>query len=137
MLEIAIQAAGRSVTLGDLPSILGARRAYEEIGDMVEALIAQMDILAGDTDLEETDAEDAFWLSPMALGFDAGRGPGCEISDPDNCLYDEDEEDDPSGQMDEDDCNTGDGKLYLHGTAYHGPGCLIGDSDACPVFDRH
>ncbi|WP_461159242.1 hypothetical protein [Sphingobium sp. TomMM35A] len=47
-----IDTGGRVVTPGDLPSILGARRAYRELGDMIEALISQLDVLAGDCDLE-------------------------------------------------------------------------------------
>lgn len=57
MLEMKIKAGRRSVVPGDLPSILGARRAYRELGDMVEALIAQMDMMAGDCDLEEDDLD--------------------------------------------------------------------------------
>ena len=48
MLQMKIKAGRRSVMPGDLPSILGAQRAYREIGDMVEALLTQMDMLAGD-----------------------------------------------------------------------------------------
>ena len=57
MLEMKIKTGRRSVVPGDLPSILGARRAYRELGDMVEALIAQMDMLAGDCDLEDDDLD--------------------------------------------------------------------------------
>ena len=52
MLQMKIDTGGRTVTPGDLPSILGARRAYRELGDMIEALIAQLDVMAGDCDLE-------------------------------------------------------------------------------------
>lgn len=57
MLQMKIKTGRRSVVPGDLPSILGARRAYRELGDMVEALIAQMDMLAGDCDLEDDGPE--------------------------------------------------------------------------------
>jgi hypothetical protein len=35
------------------------------------------------------------------------------------------EEDDPSGQCDEDERNTGSGVFMMHGTSYMGPGCPI------------
>lgn len=57
MLQMKIKTGRRSVVPGDLPSILGARRAYRELGDMVEALIAQMDMLAGDCDMEDDDPD--------------------------------------------------------------------------------
>lgn len=37
MLQMKIKTGRRTVAPGDLPSILGARRAYRELGDMVEA----------------------------------------------------------------------------------------------------
>ena len=39
------------------------------------------------------------------------------------------EDDDPSGQCDEDDRNTGSGVLVMHGHSYFGPGCPISDDD--------
>ena len=39
------------------------------------------------------------------------------------------EEDDPSGQSDEDELNTGSGSFMMHGTSYGGPGCPISDDD--------
>lgn len=59
MLQMKIKTGRRSVVPGDLPSILGAQRAYREIGDMVEALITQMDMLAGDCDLEDCEGQTA------------------------------------------------------------------------------
>lgn len=57
MLQMKIKTGRRSVVPGDLPSILGARRAYRELGDLVEALITQMDMMAGDCDAEDEDAD--------------------------------------------------------------------------------
>ncbi len=37
------------------------------------------------------------------------------------------EEDDPSGQCDEDGVNCGSGIFTIHGGAWDGPGCLLGD----------
>ncbi|MBR0551745.1 hypothetical protein [Stakelama marina] len=53
----------------------------------IEALIELRNALDGDPDLEETDAEDAHDLSPMARRY-ADRGAGCPISDPD-CAVDD------------------------------------------------
>ena len=55
MLEMKIKTGRRSVVPGDRASIMAARRAYRQLGDMVDALIAQMDMLAGDCDIEEDD----------------------------------------------------------------------------------
>lgn len=116
MLEIAIKAAGRNVTLGDLPSILGARRAYAEIGDMIEALIAQLDMLAGDSDLEEIGAEDGFAVPPHQLGWD--YAPGCPIAD-------------PGGQCDEDEIST-----CLAVASGHGPGCKMSDEGGTDAYEH-
>lgn len=43
----------------------------------------------GDPDLEETDCEDSFVLSNSALAY--GRGPGCNIADPDKGVDDDGE----------------------------------------------
>ncbi|SOB88291.1 hypothetical protein SAMN06297144_3442 [Sphingomonas guangdongensis] len=58
----------------------------------VELLIARLDAEDGDTDLEETGAEDSF-VEHLA------SGPGCPVSDPDCAI-----EDDPAGFDPEDDC---------------------------------
>jgi hypothetical protein len=79
----------------------------ERIGDAVEVLIALLDLSRPDPDLEETNAEDSFELSPHARGF-GQRGPGCPVSEPD-CGVD-DERHDP--------CPAGDDA----GSAYGGPG---------------
>lgn len=66
-----------------------------------------LDLADGDPDLENaTDTEDDFALSPLAHYFTSG--PGCTVSDPGGAAEGEDdEEDDPAGQMDEDGLNTG------------------------------
>lgn len=70
MLEMKIKTGRRTVVPGDLPSILGARRAYRELGDLIEVLIAQMDMLAGDCDMEADD----FDLGVEDFAFD-GEAP--------------------------------------------------------------
>jgi hypothetical protein len=48
----------------------------------IEAAIALMDALDGDTDYEDaTDAEDEFTLTPLAIA-QAGAGAGCPCADP-------------------------------------------------------
>ncbi|WP_375421662.1 hypothetical protein [uncultured Sphingomonas sp.] len=42
----------------DLPAALGRKGAVKEIGDQIEALVAFMDDVGGDPDLDE-DSEDA------------------------------------------------------------------------------
>lgn len=80
MLEIKIQTGRRRyVAPADLVRVLGAERALTELGDMVEALIAQIDMLAGDADMEETAAEDSF--APPAYAVCFADGPGCAVSD--------------------------------------------------------
>ena len=112
MLEIKISAAGRNVDPADLSSILGARRAYVELGDMIEALIAQMDILAGDCDLEEAgDLEpdgDAFgdvaWIEWDGRGPQKMEACGSEAVarlDMFGLLHEDDEEDDWPEEDDE------------------------------------
>lgn len=53
MLELRIVTAGSHVPLFDLPAALGRSRAAREIGDAIEGLIAFMDELQGDVDIED------------------------------------------------------------------------------------
>jgi len=39
------------------------------------------------------------------------------------------EDDDPSGQMDEDEINTGNHAVMAHGVSFAGPGCPLSDPD--------
>lgn len=94
MLEIQIKASGRHVAPRDLAALLGPERAYEEIGDMIEALIAQMDLLTGDCDIEDDDPaedddpsgqcdEDDVNTAWERVDWQA-KGAGCVISDDDH-----------------------------------------------------
>lgn len=78
----------------------------------VSILIARLDRMDGDPDLEEPDLEDSFL--PAAYMNRWSDGPGCSISD-------------PKGQDDEDGVNTGVRKFWLHGVEYSGAGCPISD----------
>lgn len=55
MLELRIVSGGTPRPLFDLPALLGRRNAAREIGDAIESLIAFMDELSGDPDMEEDD----------------------------------------------------------------------------------
>ena len=69
MLELRILNGAQALPLFDLPAVLGRRRAAREVGDQIEALIAFMDELGGDPDLEDggdmepdgTDLGDQAW----------------------------------------------------------------------------
>lgn len=64
MLELRIINAGQAMPLYDLPAFLGPRQAARQIGDTIEGLIAYLDDLGGDPDLEDSEtgsgAVDAF-----------------------------------------------------------------------------
>jgi hypothetical protein len=73
MLEVKIQAKGRRyVAPADLREIVGAERAREKLADAIEALVAQLDIMDGDPDLEEDTSD--FELS----GDEKGDPAWCE-----------------------------------------------------------
>jgi len=59
-----------------------SRFTRAELEGFVAVAIDLMDVADGDPDLEiGDDLEDDFLLSPYALAYSEGRGPGCEISD--------------------------------------------------------
>jgi hypothetical protein len=73
MLELRIIAAGTQMPLYDLPAALGRRGAAREIGDTIEGLIAFMDDLQGDVDLEDggddepdDDTKDVAWTECLS-----------------------------------------------------------------------
>jgi hypothetical protein len=53
MLELRIMAGAQPISPFDLPALLGRRGAALELGDTIDALIAFMDDLSGDCDLED------------------------------------------------------------------------------------
>lgn len=59
MLELRIINAGKALPLFDLPMHLGRQKAVREIGDTIEGLIAFMDDLGGDPDLEDSHDQEA------------------------------------------------------------------------------
>lgn len=146
MLEMKIQTGlRRYVAPADLPRVMGAARALAELGEMIDHLIAQVDMIEGDADLEECDVEDSFVMSGDAIRFAKGCGAGCPVADAADPAFpewhtmrgaskgqpmpvmhhDDDEDDDPSGQCDEDGVNTSLAFLWERG----GAGCAISDTD--------
>lgn len=67
MLELRVKAGRRVLPIFDLPAALGRREAAREIGDQIDALIAFMDDLSGDPDLEAD-------MSDFEPDDDGGRG---------------------------------------------------------------
>jgi hypothetical protein len=68
--------------------LIGAEEAPRRTVEwIIEQLIESLDTTDGDPDLEETDAEDSFVLSPIAKLY-ADDGPGCPIADPDYAVDD-------------------------------------------------
>ncbi|MFT4055208.1 MAG: hypothetical protein QM681_11940 [Novosphingobium sp.] len=140
MLELKIKAGRRYVQPSDLASRFGAARALEELGDMIEYLIAQVDMIEGDPDEEcngdlepDDDAKgDPSWPEWHTLSHKLsargatpmGHTPWGGISHEDDEDDDAAEEDDPSGQCDEDGVNT-----VLGALRGDGPGCEISDPD--------
>lgn len=59
MLDLQILAQGQHVALFDLPAVLGRSGAARELGDTIESLIAFMDDLGGDPDLEDSETGSA------------------------------------------------------------------------------
>lgn len=97
----------------------------DQLAGFIAVAIDLLDLADGDTELEETDTEDAFELSWIARGYDTG--PGCPIADAGGAAErEDDEEDDDSGQCTEDEISAGDRRF---GT--RGPGCVISDEGGC------
>ncbi|MEI5687740.1 hypothetical protein [Sphingomonas kyungheensis] len=53
MLQLQIIAGAKALPIYDLPAALGAQAAAKEVADQIEALMAFLDDLGGDPDLEE------------------------------------------------------------------------------------
>jgi hypothetical protein len=140
MLELKIKQGRKHVPLFDLPTYLGREKAAREIGDTVESLIAFLDGLEGDPDLESYDAEDDFVLAPKAINTaierphtdietDAAAWVEWDTMKPSQRRqgatvllgHEDDEEDDDSGQCTEDEISAG--IVFGKGS----PGCSISD----------
>lgn len=120
MLELRIINAGQTFPLFDLPMHLGRARAAREIGDTIEGMIAFLDDLGGDLDLEDGgddepsgDEADASWTegpNDLRKGF--------SFSEDDEACGDE-----TDGDFAEDE------EAAYFSRVKAGPGCMISDPD--------
>lgn len=152
MMELRIITAGQPMPIFDLPSILGKRKAYQEIGDQIDALIAFSDQLAGDPDLEDDDPDtehdgrepdcdgqgDRAWAEWDTRGRHKLQSDHETIRGRDGWTPHEDDEDDDPLEANGDEHDTGNaeddelagsGVLARHGVISRGPGCPISDPD--------
>lgn len=132
--EISIMVGpGALALIGTGGSMLVSR---DQLGDMIEFLVALQDICEPEADLEEPGLEDSFTAHPA-------NGPGCPVSDGPEYAYPEwhtlgrhknrsytgtipheDAEDDDS------DCGSDEGEPdFAKPLCGGGPGCIISDSD--------
>lgn len=133
MLELRIIRAGQPLPVFALPGLLGRHGARREIGDQIHNLINFLDMLDGDTDLEDDDplendapADPAYaeWDTrgrhKLAMSYSgmAGYEPVHPFEDAEDS--DPLEDDDPAGQYDED--------------CWTGPN-MPGDGAGCPISD--
>lgn len=140
MLELKIKAGSRYVAPHALREAIGTERALREIGDMIEYLMAELDMIEGDPELEcngdlEPDGDGQGDIAWIEWSGRAGRHHGPHETMAwrpwSGLMHEDDEEDDPSGQCDEDGVNTSVALLK----ADVGPGCEISDVDMA-VDDR-
>ena len=59
----------------------------KQLSAFITVAVDLLDVIDGDADQEEVDAEDSFALSPAAIYFTSG--PGCDIADPDKAIDDD------------------------------------------------
>lgn len=122
MLQLKIKAGRRHIPIFDLPAALGRKAAYEEIGDQVDALIAFMDDLQGDVDLEDggddepdTDAMgDQSWPEWHTLPAQqrrTGNSRGKALPESWFTPLEDDEDSDPAEDSDSDYCLAGDDRI--------------------------
>lgn len=144
MLELRIISGAQTMPIFDLPAAMGRSKAAREIGDTIEGLMAFLDDLSGDPDLEDGGDDepdesetDQAWIEridqsahprPIATDF-AGRW-NTDIA------HEDDEDDDPTEDDDSDRCAAGD-DLMIAGPAYdreqwdrYGRDSVFGHEDA-------
>lgn len=151
MLEIKIKAKGRRyVSPEGLKEVFGPRRARQELGDMIEALLLQMDMIDGDPDFEN-DTSDfepggdelgdpawCEWHTLTGMRRKSGELNAKPIDEWRGMIGEDEEEDDPrEANGDEHDTNGDEGDTnnaedeVLAGAALQyrasGPGCAITD----------
>jgi hypothetical protein len=120
MLELRVMNDGQSLPLFDLPAAYGREKAARELGDTIEGLIAFLDDLGGDPDLEDShdqeadrsdwepddDAQgDIAWTEWQSRGRHKADRNGAEVLARDrygNQLHEDDEDDDPDTGIEDD-----------------------------------
>lgn len=124
MLELRILNGAQAMPLFDLPALLGRKQAAREVGDQIEALIAFMDDLGGDPDMEEDNEDvehcgrepdddaqgDGAWIEWHTRGSHKLRNDA-ELIGYDKTgwpLHEDAEDDDPTEDDDSDRCSAGD-----------------------------
>jgi hypothetical protein len=145
MLELKVKHGRKHVPLFDLPAYLGRDVTRAEIGDTIDSLMAFLDDLVGDPDLENDRSDfepngdelgDQAWIEWNARGKNKEGQFGGERVGRDNhgnMLHEDDEDEDPreedddSGQCDEDGINTANGWIESI-NCRAGPGCEISDA---------
>ena len=60
MLDLLIVLGARSLPIHDLPAALGRNKAAREVADTIDGMIAFLDDLGGDPDLEDSEASDTW-----------------------------------------------------------------------------
>lgn len=135
----------------DLRSILGTKRAYQELGHQVDFMIALLDEMAGDPDLEDSDGDLAVDDSPCDdIGMDveaaypewhtlpaadrrAGRNYGRALESSGWQLPMEDDEDsDPKEDDDSDYCLAGEDRIvsgFVRDPELRAPARWAGEDD--------
>lgn len=89
MQHIAITMPGRAITA---PLLIECDLSREGISLAVEALIAKLDTMDGDSDVElNGDETDGGGAEDEACAYFQHNGPGCTVSDPDGYNGDEDD----------------------------------------------
>ncbi|KQM86216.1 hypothetical protein ASE67_10230 [Sphingomonas sp. Leaf23] len=104
MLDLRIMDHGRPIPLADLPAIVGRKVAYAEIGHHIDTMIALLDDLAGDPDLEDNgdheasngDDQDVSWFEWQGrktppLRADSLQNEDDEDGDDDACMAGDDD----------------------------------------------
>ncbi|WP_156360090.1 hypothetical protein [Sphingomonas sp. Leaf10] len=103
---------GRPIPLADLPAIVGRMVAYGEIGAQVDALIAMLDDMAGDPDLEDNGDHEGSNGDDQDVSWVEWQGRATPPMRPEWRHNEDDEEDDDDA-------------------------CLAGDDDPTRVGDPH
>lgn len=113
---MATNPIGGSLSPVTLPNLLSTFDR-NTLASAIEVLVAVVDAMDGDADQEDgTDLEDDFRLTDLAMGFDRGRGPGCDVSD--------------TGEDDGEDRGLDEGEPDMRSYRGEGAGCRISDDDS-------